>query len=203
MDPLQLTLVVGLLLMALVNAGSLFWASFLDRKLRERPVPKTYEVHVEAEKLFDAMDLKSVEKAAAEAMKAAIHNAASELKETTDTTVARLGTRIDDMTNTNLTQEFEQYQVSLQALRDQTIQQFGKLQAELDSHRDKLMAELEGDIAKEQARRMDRFNERLNDVISNYLVESLGNQVDLGAQTTYIIKSLETHKEDIKRDMLA
>ncbi len=50
---------------------------------------------------------------------------------------------------------------------------------------------------------MDQFNTRLNDVVSSYLTECLGSQVDLGAQSTYIFAALEQHKADIKRDVLS
>lgn len=203
MDVLQLTLVAGIIIMALVNAASLVWASYLDHQLRRRPAPKIYEVHVEGSKVFSEMDLTEVEKEATEQMRTVLHEAAKQLQDSVTESTARLGEQIQDNTNTTLGQEFEKYQVSLQALRDQTIQEYGKLQKDLDARRSELLEEIERNVGKEHEKMVDQFNTRMGDVIAAYLVESLGNQVDLGAQTSYILQNLEQHKEDIKRDVLA
>jgi hypothetical protein len=43
----------------------------------------------------------------------------------------------------------------------------------------------------------------MNDVVSSYIIESLGNRVDLGAQSAYIFDMLHEHKDEIKRDILS
>lgn len=118
-------------------------------------------------------------------------------------TIGKIAEHIDEMTNTTLNQEFEKYQVSLQALREQSITEFSKMQKELDERRVRLIEALEKEAQAEIGRRVDQFNSRLNDVVSNYLAESLGNDVDLGSQMVHILQTLQQHKEDIKRDIQA
>ena len=107
------------------------------------------------------------------------------------------------MANNTLSGEFEKYQVSLQALRDQSIAEFSKLQKELDTRRTQLTEHLDKVIQTEGEKRLGALDSRMNDVISSYLIESLGNQVDLGAQSAYIFETLEKHQDEIKKDILS
>ncbi|SRR6266550_2307188 len=203
MDSLQLTLVIGLIVMAIINAVSLVWAFLLDRKLKARPSPKVYEVHVDGSKVFKDMDMSEVEKVAHQQLQQIASEAAQRLKQSLENSLDEVSVHVSDMANTTLSQEFEQYQVSLQALRDQSIQEFSKLQQELDQRRVQLTEHLDKVIREEGEKRLATFDARLNDVISSYLVESLGTQVDLGAQSAYIFETLQAHKDEIKRDILA
>ncbi|HEU5187769.1 MAG TPA: hypothetical protein VFT87_04680 [Candidatus Saccharimonadales bacterium] len=203
MDTLQLTLIVALIVMALINAASLMWAFVLDRKLRTKPVPKVYHVEVEGDKVFSEVDIAEVEKQALAELQDATRQAATKIQGAINGAVSRVAEHVDEMTTTTLSAEFEKYQLSLQALREQSITEFTKLQQELDNQRDQMIKKLEEQITQERSKRIDQFNARLNDVVSSYIAESLGEQVDLGSQMVSILQTLEKHKTDIKRDVLS
>ena len=202
MDTLQLTLIVALIAMALINAASLMWAFFLDRKLRAKPVPKVYDVHLDGAKIFSEIDLAEVEKQALNELQSATRQAASKIQGSINGAVSRVAEHVDEMTTTTLNAEFEKYQLSLQALREQSITEFTKLQKELDGQRDRMLEQLQKQINEEHTKRLAQFDSRLSDVVTSYIAESLGNQVDLGAQMPAIVQTLEKHKADIKRDVL-
>ena len=201
MDSTQFSLLAALAVLVVVNIVVLAWASFLDRKARSKPQPKIYEIHLEGTKVFSDIDLENIQKVAKEQLAHAAQDAAARLQKSLNNSVDQVAANINDSLSTVLTAEFEKYQVSLSALRDQTIEQFGTIQQELDHRRVELMEHLDREIAEEHAKRVDAFNARLGDVVASYISESLGSQVDLGAQSSYIIKVLEEHKEDIKRDV--
>lgn len=201
MDTLQLTLIVALIVMAFINTGSLIWAFYLDHKLRGRPTPKVYNITVDGTKAFKDIDLAEVQVHAQAQLTKASQDAAQKMQAQLTTTIGKIAEHIDEMTNSTLNQEFEKYQVSLQALREQSITEFSKMQKELDERRVRLIEALEKEAQAEIGRRVDQFNSRLNDVVSNYLAESLGNDVDLGSQMVHILQTLQQHKEDIKRDI--
>jgi hypothetical protein len=48
----------------------------------------------------------------------------------------------------------------------------------------------------------DKFDAKIGDVVSSYISESLGSGVDLGAQMQFILTSLESHKDEIRKDLL-
>jgi len=203
MDSLQLILVFGLLAMVVINAFSLFWAMKLNHQLHERPSPKVYEVKVDAGKVLADVDMSEIERLTKQQLSKVASEAGARFKESLDNAVDGLSVRVSDLANNSLLGEFEKYQVSLQALRDQSIQEFSKLQKELDDRRTQLTEHLDKIIQAEGEKRLGSLDERMNDVISSYLIESLGNQVDLGAQSAYIFDMLHEHKDEIKRDILS
>jgi F0F1-type ATP synthase membrane subunit b/b' len=202
-DASQFLLVAGLLLMALLNVATLFWAMYLDRRLRGRPVPKHYDVHVEGTKVFTEPEMAEVQKRADAQLLHAVEIAAQQLQKSVSAGVEQLAAHVNDVADNSLRQEFDKYQASLRALNNQTVEQFAQIQTDLQKQRAELLQQLQTEVAQERDRRLSHFNERINDVVSSYLAETLGGRVDLGAQTAYIFEQLEKHKADIKRDILA
>jgi uncharacterized protein YaaN involved in tellurite resistance len=202
LDSTQLVLVVGLIVMAIVNAATLFWAMYLDRRLRGRPTPKHYEVHVEGTKVFDEPDLAAVQQKADAQLLHAVEVASQRLEKSVSAGVDQLAAHVNDVAADSVAQEFDKYQASLRALNNQTVEQFAKIQTDLETQRAELLKQLQAEVLQERERRLAKFNERINDVVSSYLAETLGNRVDLGSQMPYIFEQLEKHKEDIKRDIL-
>lgn len=202
MDTSQFILVAGLIIMALVNAATLFWAMYLDRRLRGRPVPKKYDVHVEGTKIFSDMDLSEVQKRADSQLLHAVELASQRLEKSVSTGVDQLAAHVNDVASDSVRQEFDKYQASLRALNNQTVEQFAQIQTDLQKQRAELLQQLQTEVTQERERRLASFNERINDVVSSYLAETLGSRVDLGSQSNYIFEQLEKHKEDIKRDIL-
>lgn len=203
MDGLQLSLLLGLAITSAISLASIIWALSLDRKLNKRTAPKVYEVKIDTNKIFSETDMTDIQDRAHKQLEDITDQAAVRLRQSLNNTVDQMAARLNDMTENNISQEFEKYQVSLQALREQSIEEFSKLQRELNDRKVQLTEQLDKKIVDEFTARMDQFNTRLSDVVVSYLAESLGNQVDLGAQTTYILQALEAHKENIKKDILA
>lgn len=200
MDGLQFSLVA---LLVLVNLATLTWASFQDRKARAKPQPKIYDIHLEGTKVFSDVDLAEIQKVARAQLRTSAADAAERLQKSLNNSVDQVASDINERLSTDLLAEFEKYQVSLGALRDQTIDQFSKIQQELDHRRLELVEHLDRQVAAEQEKRLHHFNERINDVVTSYIAESLGSNVDLGAQTDYILQTLEANKEQIKKDIAA
>lgn len=206
MDSFQIILTAGLVALGFVSVASLLWAFSLDNKLRAKPAPpphKVYEVHIEGTKVFSDLDMHAIEGHARAQIAHVAQDAADRLRQSLNNTTDQVAARVNDTIENSISQEFEKYQVSLEALREQSIEEFSKLQRELDERRIQLTEQLDKKIAEEFTKRMDQFDARLDDVVSSYLAEALGNQVDLGAQTAYIVKALEEHKDEIKKDVLA
>jgi predicted transcriptional regulator len=202
MDTSWLLLVVGAAVFLGTGVVLIVWLPMHIRHAlsgQQLTVSKNYEVHVDALKVLEEMDVSEVEKKAREQLLKVAETSAKRLQESLDNTVDQIASNINDLTSTQISQEFEKYQVSLQALRDQSIAEFNKMQDELAKRKTDLMEHLEREVVKELEKRVDRFTGRLNDVVASYITETLGNEVDLGAQSTYIFAALEAHKDDIKR----
>lgn len=203
MDTFQILTFASLLFMAIVSIASLGWAFFLDGKFRNRPSPKHYSVHVEGTKVFSEQDLAAAREEARAGLSKAVAESSGLVRSSLAATINSLGEKAEEMATITLGQEFEKYQTSFAALREETIKEFADLQKQLDKRRDEITTQMEDTFNKSQEERIDAFNARIADVVSSYLVEALDKGVDLGAQSKYIIHTLEAHKEDIKKDILA
>ncbi len=117
-------------------------------------------------------------------------------------TSARLGEQVSRLTTTVIEEELDQYQKTLEQMRHAAGEAMEKIRAAVEQQRVELKAGMEADLAAERQRQADKFDAKLGDVVSSYIAESLGGGVDLGSQMQYILQSLETHKEDIKKDLL-
>lgn len=146
-----------------------------------------------------AAELEAKLKAAYEAQIAASSQVfAEDLKATS----ARLGEQVSRLTTTVIEEELTAYQQTLEEVRKSAAEGMEKIRAAVEEQRIELRKNMEADLAAERARQVELFNAKLGDVVSSYIAESLGGGVDLGAQMQYILASLESHKEDISKDLL-
>lgn len=117
-------------------------------------------------------------------------------------TSGRLGEQVSRLTTTVIEEELTAYQQTLEEVRKSAAEAMDKIRAAVEQQRIELRQGMEADLAAERARQVERFNAKLGDVVSSYISESLGGGIDLGAQMQYILASLESHKDEITKDLL-
>lgn len=203
MDVFQVLVFAGLLVMAALGIVSLAWAFYLDGKLKNRAHAKYYDVHVDSAKVFTEEDMNAILGGARHNLEEVVAQSSELFSASLATTIQGITDKTQEMAGMTLTTEFAKYQASLEALREETIQEFSDLQKQLEARRGELTVELEKLVAKDREERVDAFNARIADVVSSYLVEAMDKGIDVGAQSKYIIRTLEAHKEDIKKDILS
>jgi dGTP triphosphohydrolase len=131
-----------------------------------------------------------------------------DLKATSDGLSGRLKSLGEEIINT----EMERYQASLEELRTQTETGIGNAAAEVAKHQDELhealkkrLAELEAalveDVTAEKQRLVKQLDHKLAGAMTAFLVETLGTNVDLGAQSEYLLETLEAHKDELLKEM--
>jgi hypothetical protein len=72
----------------------------------------------------------------------------------------------------------------------------------VEHQRVELRQGMEAELESEKKILADKFDAKIGDVVASYISESLGSGVDLGAQMQFILTSLESHKEEIRKDLL-
>ena len=60
-----------------------------------------------------------------------------------------------------------------------------------------LEAAMNAEVTAEKQFLINLANAKLADAVASFLVETLGHNIDLGTQTTYLTAMLEEHKEEI------
>lgn len=100
-----------------------------------------------------------------------------------------------------LTDEFQRYQQSIDDAKDLAVESISKTQAAIEQQRQVMAEQLSKEIAEEKARLMKRFEDNMGEIVNHYVLEAVGNQIDLNDQLEFILAELEANKKDIIDDI--
>jgi hypothetical protein len=118
------------------------------------------------------------------------------------TTSKRLSEQVSRLTTTVIEEELEAYQKTLEEVRKTATQAMEQIHQAVEHQRIELRQGMEAELEAEKKILTDKFDAKIGDVVASYISESLGSGVDLGAQMQFILTSLESHKEEIRKDLL-
>lgn len=100
-----------------------------------------------------------------------------------------------------LQQEFSKYEASINDAKQIAINSINETQKTIEQQRDLLTKQLNEQLEKEKARAMYRFEKHMADIVNHYVLEAVGEQIDLSEQLDFILAQMEQNKEAIKRDI--
>lgn len=100
-----------------------------------------------------------------------------------------------------LKEAFSNYQNAITDAKTLAIESIQKTKTAIDEERQSLVAQLESEVAEEKTRRIKQFDERMAQVVNHYVLEAIGNQIDLNDQLEYILAELEANKKAIIEDI--
>lgn len=100
-----------------------------------------------------------------------------------------------------LKEAFLNYQGAITDAKQLAIESIEKTKIAIDEERKSLIGQLEKEVAEEKERRIKQFEERMSEIINHYVLEAIGNQIDLGDQLEYILAEMESHKAAILEDV--
>ncbi len=100
-----------------------------------------------------------------------------------------------------LKEEFAKYEESINDAKQLAIDSIQKTQDTIEQQRELLSAQLTEQLTAEKARTLARFEGRMADVVNHYVLEAVGDQIDLSEQLDFILSQLEMNKEAIMRDI--
>ena len=116
------------------------------------------------------------------------------------------GRRVHNDLEAELARRESELLTALKTRETELAQHQADLESELTSRQQAHAAkqiELEARLEQEMATRRDAYvkqlDAKLSDSVIAFLSEALGQQVDLGAQTTYLTSVLEQHKDELKQ----
>lgn len=170
---------------------------FIDRRNR----PKQYTIHLDGSKYFEGIDEAEVNRLVHEKLQVATEEAVTQFKTSLTETMPKLVTDVRQLHETEVKKQFANYSQQFEELNQEAIDTFAQVHDDLMKRHAELAEGLNKRVVADYKSRMAAFDERLDDVVSGYVLESLGTQVDLGAQLPYILDKIEENKEQIKKDM--
>lgn len=123
------------------------------------------------------------------------------LKQDLQLTASDLNKYMQEQIKKVLKEEFAKYEESIEAAKQIAIEAISKTQSALDEQRTMLQKQIQEEADKERARLVEAFANNMSEVVNHYLLEAVGNEIDLSQQLDYIFRHLEDNKQAIVEDI--
>ena len=149
-------------------------------------------------------------KAAEIKLQTVLDHSADQLERSLRETTGRLDRQLERLGSKIISDEMVRYNKALDELQAHTQLSISSAQNEITIHQEELKAqlaerqtELNAQLANEMALKKEQLvselDTKLADAVASFLIETLGHDVDLGAQSAYLTKMLDEHKEEITK----
>ncbi len=100
-----------------------------------------------------------------------------------------------------LKDEFSKYEESINDAKQLAIESIQKTQTTIEQQRELLTQQLNEQLSTEKSRSMSRFESHMADIVNHYVLEAVGEQIDLSEQLEFILSQMERNKEAIIKDI--
>lgn len=100
-----------------------------------------------------------------------------------------------------LKEEFSKYEESINDAKQLAIDSIQKTQSTIEQQRELLTQQLNEQLASEKSRSISRFESHMADIVNHYVLEAVGEQIDLSEQLDFILNQMEQNKEAIIKDI--
>ena len=100
-----------------------------------------------------------------------------------------------------LQEEFSKYEESIATAKDLALESIEKTQSLIEQQRSLLERQMTDEAAQEKARLLENFERNMADIVNHYILEAIGNEIDLTVQLDYIFGYLEENKDAIMEDI--
>jgi len=116
-------------------------------------------------------------------------------------TTSQLNEYMKGEISNELKEAFANYQSAIMDAKQLAVESIEKTKTTIDEERQALVAQLAQEVGEEKERRIQQFDKRMAEVVNHYVLEAVGNQIDLNDQLEYILTELEVHKQAILEDI--
>ena len=162
-------------------------------------------------KLPPQLRQKMLEKASADFEKA-LENAVHQLELDLSRTATGLNKSLESFGTRIIEEEMKRYRQSLDELQQFASAELGDSKSQIDAHKQEiasaiathketLVARMNEEIVAEKQQILGAIDARLADANMTFLLETLGQQLDLGSQAAYLNEMIESHKDEFKKDV--
>lgn len=100
-----------------------------------------------------------------------------------------------------LKEEFSKYEESIDDAKQLAIESIQKTQTTIEQQRELLTQQLSEQLNTEKSRSLNRFETHMAEIVNHYVLEAVGEQIDLSEQLEFILSQMERNKEAIIKDI--
>jgi hypothetical protein len=123
------------------------------------------------------------------------------LKQDLDITTAQLNEYLKKEITRKLSEEFEAYDKAMQDAQQLALGSLQKSVSDVEAQRAAMSEALEKDLKAREDSMLKVYEDNMAKIIEHYILQTLGDLIDLKSQMPYIISQMEANKQKIMEDM--
>lgn len=100
-----------------------------------------------------------------------------------------------------LVEEFSKYEQSIDDAKQLAIDSIAKTQVIVEEERKSLRDNLTKEFEGERERLIKKFEDNMAEIVNHYVLDAVGNEIDLSDQLEFILSELEANKAVIVEDI--
>ncbi len=100
-----------------------------------------------------------------------------------------------------LQEEFAKYEQSIEDAKKMAMDSLQKTQVAIEEERQVLHDKLEKEVDAQRERLIKRFEENMGEIVNHYVLDAIGNEIDLSDQLEYILGELQNNKDVMVEDI--
>lgn len=195
-------LIIILFSLVLTNVATLvLYIGYKKVAPSSAPNPEAQTEDSEAQVKLSEQKIAELESQTQAAFEGAVTRATDQFNQDIAGTSERLNSLVVRLTTGVIEDELLEYRKGLENARVAALSSLQEMQQTVDQQQQALQGDMVAAVQKRQQELISRMEGRLGTVVANYIVESLGQAVDLGAQRDYLLASLERNKDALKKDI--
>lgn len=114
----------------------------------------------------------------------------------------KINDTLEGIASQRLRKQVDDFTSVMDGLSTTATSSVAQLESMVDARRRALEASMTTEVVQEKQRAVDHFYDHLSDLVAGYVIESLGDDIDLSGQLPFVLKVLEQNKAIIKEDVL-
>jgi hypothetical protein len=128
-------------------------------------------------------------------------NAAGELFKDLNVTTGHINNLVMRLASEVVATELERYRSELYKLHEHAKTTMGNVGVEVEKHKAEIVAQIDQELEAHRHKLLQQIDTKLGDAMGSFLLDTLQHNVDLGSQQTYLLKMLEEHKDEFKKEV--
>ena len=185
--------IIIIAVLGLIDVGAMLWVWRLQQRLHKL----SNTPHIE----INPTEQAAINQDAVNQFEAVVHQSAETLQGQLSGSAAKIPAEISSVVNRFLEDQLQAYADTIHQSMDQVKQSLGQVNEAVTQQKQALTTETDRVVKAELERRVKALDEHMSDIVASYLIDALGNEVDLGSQTQYLFKLLEEHKAELVQEL--
>ncbi len=196
---------LGLVLGALLIAAAAFaWVAYMltgGGKSKTQVAALTEGAEKDVERIFNDDFREELRNRARIHFEKIINENAMFLQQDLRLTTSQLNEYMKSEITKTLQVEFSKYEQSIDDAKKLAIDSISKTQLAIEEERQVLHDSLAKEFEAERERLVKKFEDHMAEIVNHYVLDAVGNEIDLSDQLEYILSDLEANKATIVEDI--